>query len=359
VRPLLSGGTVDVSVRREGATEGVRVPDTSAAGAAERGVVARSEAHPVARRESEDIRLNRTGPPVSADPVLGGQATGAVVQRATAKPHAPSTVASKPVSQLSLATGGPMRTSAPAIGEPLQSIPATAVLPADVQAAPVSRAPAQSSPARVSREAQSARPETTVVARSVGPAPAVGRVDPILPLLPARKLIQPTIQSTSDERVKRVTRAVWRRPGDFSQEATRPAQPVGQTPVQRIDDPGAELIAMAPAPHKGNRPASASVPVTPMPVTTVQRTPLTADPPSIPSATPVFGQLVPVSKVVARAPATTAPAAPAPPVAATPSADGTDLDDLARRLFEPISRLLRSDLRQGRERTGRLHDRRR
>jgi hypothetical protein len=63
--------------------------------------------------------------------------------------------------------------------------------------------------------------------------------------------------------------------------------------------------------------------------------------------------------VVARAPATTDPTAPSPPAAAAPSADGTDMDELARRLFEPISRLLRSDLRQGRERTGRLHDRRR
>jgi hypothetical protein len=36
-----------------------------------------------------------------------------------------------------------------------------------------------------------------------------------------------------------------------------------------------------------------------------------------------------------------------------------DVDELARRLFEPISRLLRADLRQGRERAGRLHDRRR
>ncbi|MFT7840454.1 hypothetical protein Q5530_30295 [Saccharothrix sp. BKS2] len=36
-----------------------------------------------------------------------------------------------------------------------------------------------------------------------------------------------------------------------------------------------------------------------------------------------------------------------------------DLDDLARRLLEPVGRLLRAELRQGRERAGRLHDRRR
>ena len=38
---------------------------------------------------------------------------------------------------------------------------------------------------------------------------------------------------------------------------------------------------------------------------------------------------------------------------------GLDLDDLARRLLEPVSRLLRAELRHGRERVGRLHDRRR
>jgi hypothetical protein len=36
----------------------------------------------------------------------------------------------------------------------------------------------------------------------------------------------------------------------------------------------------------------------------------------------------------------------------------TDLDDLARRLLEPVGRLLRAELRQGRERAGLLHDRR-
>ncbi|MFB8029839.1 hypothetical protein ACFQ6U_27570 [Streptomyces sp. NPDC056465] len=38
---------------------------------------------------------------------------------------------------------------------------------------------------------------------------------------------------------------------------------------------------------------------------------------------------------------------------------GLDLDDLARRLIDPVSRLLRTELRRGRERTGRPHDGRR
>ncbi|HET6359695.1 hypothetical protein [Streptomyces sp.] len=44
----------------------------------------------------------------------------------------------------------------------------------------------------------------------------------------------------------------------------------------------------------------------------------------------------------------------------TPKDDpGLDLDDLARRLIDPVSRLLRTELRRGRERTGRPHDGRR
>ncbi|HWU08022.1 MAG TPA: hypothetical protein VN520_16835, partial [Streptomyces sp.] len=38
---------------------------------------------------------------------------------------------------------------------------------------------------------------------------------------------------------------------------------------------------------------------------------------------------------------------------------GSDLDDLARRLLDPVARLLRAELRRGRERTGRPFDGRR
>ncbi|XIG73045.1 hypothetical protein C1N81_06055 [Streptomyces sp. SGAir0957] len=43
----------------------------------------------------------------------------------------------------------------------------------------------------------------------------------------------------------------------------------------------------------------------------------------------------------------------------TSPAPGIDLDDLARRLLDPVSRLLRTELRRGRERTGHPTDRRR
>ncbi|MFF9244142.1 hypothetical protein ACF1AY_34475 [Streptomyces sp. NPDC014776] len=66
------------------------------------------------------------------------------------------------------------------------------------------------------------------------------------------------------------------------------------------------------------------------------------------------------------------PSAPAPAPAATgvgkaaarrpespPPEAGLDLDDLARRLIDPVARLLRAELRRGRERTGRPYDGRR
>ncbi|WP_277347721.1 hypothetical protein [Streptomyces barkulensis] len=42
-----------------------------------------------------------------------------------------------------------------------------------------------------------------------------------------------------------------------------------------------------------------------------------------------------------------------------PQDPGLDLDDLARRLLDPMARLLRTELRRGRERTGRPYDGRR
>ncbi|MFI6151192.1 hypothetical protein ACIBCA_00640 [Kitasatospora sp. NPDC051170] len=58
----------------------------------------------------------------------------------------------------------------------------------------------------------------------------------------------------------------------------------------------------------------------------------------------------------ASASASTSAAKPAPPPHPTEPAD---LDELARRLVEPLARLLRTELRRGRERTGRPYDGRR
>ncbi|MFE3518256.1 hypothetical protein [Streptomyces sp. NPDC059166] len=52
----------------------------------------------------------------------------------------------------------------------------------------------------------------------------------------------------------------------------------------------------------------------------------------------------------------TAGSVPAPD---DPRDPGLDLDDLARRLLDPMARLLRAEFRRGRERTGRPYDGRR
>ncbi|MFF8913253.1 hypothetical protein ACF08M_07980 [Streptomyces sp. NPDC015032] len=59
-------------------------------------------------------------------------------------------------------------------------------------------------------------------------------------------------------------------------------------------------------------------------------------------------------------PGRTGPAGPSDPD--TPAANrvtAADIEELARRLLDPVSRLIRVDMRRGRERTGRLYDGRR
>ncbi|MGW3071457.1 hypothetical protein [Kitasatospora sp. NPDC001132] len=73
---------------------------------------------------------------------------------------------------------------------------------------------------------------------------------------------------------------------------------------------------------------------------------------------------IPLTAVPARTPTTVQRAAEPPakapdgPHAKSP-ADPSDLDELARRLVEPVGRLLRTELRRGRERSGKPYDMRR
>ncbi|MFJ3665235.1 hypothetical protein ACIPSE_02150 [Streptomyces sp. NPDC090106] len=87
------------------------------------------------------------------------------------------------------------------------------------------------------------------------------------------------------------------------------------------------------------------------------------------TAVPGVPKGVPVKAVPARAERQSAVAAPGGSGAASgrggrqaaddPQDPGLDLDDLARRLLDPMARLLRTELRRGRERTGRPYDGRR
>jgi syndecan 1 len=114
-------------------------------------------------------------------------------------------------------------------------------------------------------------------------------------------------------------------------------------------------------------PASASAPVGPVPVvrraTPVQRAGSGAGD-AVPKGAP---KGVPAKAVPARGRPRPASASATPSVsgkgagrrAEPPQDPGLDLDDLARRLLDPVARLLRTELRRGRERTGRPHDGRR
>ncbi|MCQ4045103.1 hypothetical protein [Streptantibioticus rubrisoli] len=141
----------------------------------------------------------------------------------------------------------------------------------------------------------------------------------------------------------------------------RPAPPVAPTataPVQRLP------IATAP-PTTVPRFPDAGAPDAPNPhgrptapfkaaasAAAIQRTPEEGGATDVPvrSAPPRSRIPVPVKKS-----SSSAEKSPVPPQ----HGDGIDVEDLARRLIDPVARLLRADLRRGRERAGRLYDGRR
>ncbi|MEU6266888.1 hypothetical protein [Saccharopolyspora shandongensis] len=116
-------------------------------------------------------------------------------------------------------------------------------------------------------------------------------------------------------------------------------------PVSRSAAPTVQRSSAAPVEQPAERPKAAA----PKPVAgSIPSSPI----PGVPAGVPVT--------VVQRKPepATGGEQDPAPDAGAG-GAGGHDIDELARRLIEPLGRLLRAEFRHGRERIGRLHDRRR
>ncbi|MEV5540601.1 hypothetical protein AB0L13_27505 [Saccharopolyspora shandongensis] len=115
-------------------------------------------------------------------------------------------------------------------------------------------------------------------------------------------------------------------------------------PVSRSAAPTVQRSSAAPVEQPAERQKAAA----PKPVAgSIPSSPI----PGVPAGVPVT--------VVQRKPE---PAATGEQDAAPAGADGSggqDIDELARRLIEPVGRLLRAEFRHGRERIGRLHDRRR
>ncbi|MGW2250130.1 hypothetical protein ACWCXH_08015 [Kitasatospora sp. NPDC001660] len=131
--------------------------------------------------------------------------------------------------------------------------------------------------------------------------------------------------------------------------------------VARIPQPSPAQPPAAPPPPVAQRTLSAAPP-SPVTARMLQRVAEQAGPAGV----PLTG--VPLTAVPARKPTTVQAVPPqqaAPPSqGASPPTETTapgpaDLDDLARRLVEPVGRLLRTELRRGRERAGRPYDMRR
>jgi hypothetical protein len=162
--------------------------------------------------------------------------------------------------------------------------------------------------------------------------------------------------------------------GDPSRVATvRPTATGTAVPAQRLTvaDP-----ALPPAPH-GVAPTNAVTSTAGMPTAGMPTAwPLPVRPGVVPVRTeparPAAQRDVARSGVrpagtdpIAGVPVTAVPARRPERVVSGGDANGTgmvggaELDELARRLLEPVGRLLRADLRHGRERAGRLYDGRR
>ncbi|WP_188273133.1 hypothetical protein [Streptomyces sp. CBMA152] len=132
-----------------------------------------------------------------------------------------------------------------------------------------------------------------------------------------------------------------------SPSATAPVQrlPISMAPPTTVPPPP---DAAAPSPRAGTQPPLKAATRTTAASAPIQRAPEDSKPTDAP--TPRSRIPVPVKKTSSSAEQSTVP---------PQHGDGIDVEDLARRLIDPVARLLRADLRRGRERAGRLHDGRR
>ncbi|MEU6952722.1 hypothetical protein [Streptomyces sp. NPDC045714] len=150
------------------------------------------------------------------------------------------------------------------------------------------------------------------------------------------------------------------------------ARPEAAVPVQRLAMPvapdGTGPPLTGPAPSGGGTPAASPA----LSVRVPPRAPAQAAGAGRPESRAQAVQRAAANAGITGVPVQAAP--PKPAAGATdaaagsgdasdaPSANrmsGTEIEELARRLLDPVSRLIRADLRRGRERTGRLHDGRR
>ncbi len=130
----------------------------------------------------------------------------------------------------------------------------------------------------------------------------------------------------------------------------RPAPPATTESVRRLPIATAPPTT-APSPH-GARPPDAPLKAadrtTSAARAAIQRAPEDTEPRHVPPAAAARSRIpVPVKKTSASVGRSSEP---------PERGDGIDVEDLARRLIDPVARLLRTDVRRGRERAGRLYD---
>ncbi|WP_164540785.1 hypothetical protein [Streptomyces abyssomicinicus] len=329
----------------------------------------------VARRVAEGTSLVPGG---------GGRPSGVVGTQPLPASRALSLLAARPLSLNTRLPEGSAPPVAPAGGRPVVAArwPATPAVAAptgpartaDAYAAPArpstAPAPAGSGPARPSAPGAPAGPG--------GRRAAAGRPGPV----------DATVRSAGPATVQRVP-VVRPAPSPSGASGFGASVPTAAVPARSLP-----VTAPQAAPLAGHPPVIPGAPATAgeVPVvrwrstgsgggtggtgTTVQRTGPGPRPGTASGSGSGAGDRVPPGGAAKAVPAGGRPrsaSAPAPaPATASASAAGStarradpaqdpglDLDDLARRLLDPVARLLRAELRRGRERTGRPHDGRR
>ncbi|WP_211768035.1 hypothetical protein [Kutzneria sp. CA-103260] len=174
-------------------------------------------------------------------------------------------------------------------------------------------------------------------------------VDSVRPVGPATQ--QALLVTQTAPAIQRV-----RRPDAQQAQAIKPTSP----PAPAVEQPPAspaptEAPAIQRVARAGTKPVvqrrSIGEPLTSMPdtATPVARPSEPVEPPPErePGLTPMPGSHRPPAR-----PQNGSAAPPADPI------DGLDMDELARRLYEPLNRMLRAEIRLDRERAGRGHERR-
>ncbi|MGM9443022.1 hypothetical protein ACTAF0_22605 [Streptomyces murinus] len=341
----------------------------------------------------------------SMAPLLGTAATGRPATTTNSPAPTPTSAPSEgpaaatPLVTRAVAQPGPSATDAPGVVQRAASTGPTKTEPAKpgpAQPGPTQPGRTQPGPAQPGRRTNTGRP--VVVARALAEPRRTVRAT-ARSLLSARPL---TLNTRAPEGMPRpphadspgtpakppVVAASWRR--EPTPEAVQPAAP-GAPPVQRVVSTRPRLPVVRPDTTVQRAAAGAA-----LPLTEAQAPPLQAAP-SPASLTPPGGLPVPVVRmtrpveptpvvpggvqvdVVQRdakeaaggTSARTRPRSVSAPASfpasgttdgkkeAAPQDPGVDLEDLARRLLDPLARLLRADMRRGRERAGRPYDGRR